>query len=405
MLAIAQLLSSKELLTAETTSSSNDKNVEVNISNEPAQNHVGNLSNPLPSQTVDKGKEIKANKTPTEIEKSSSDQHPEIFFENPDFNFGMIYKGQKVEHIYKFENRGKDILKISKVKTSCGCTAAILTNKTVLPGETGEIKATYNSGSYGGNVKKTITVTSNDPNSPKYKLSISGEIKEEISVKPKSVNFGSIYVGKEIERTIAIKPLTDSSLNIKKITSSKEFVKASIAEKNKDGYIIKATLDNNLKIGRFSGGIFLETDNQRQPKVKIPFFGEVVGDITPYPKKIYYGFVNKGKEITRKVFVKINKDDIKILNIKISPDFLSTKIIEKKSPHYLIEVKLNKEAAIGKLNGLLELDTNSEKQPVIRIPILGEIKEAAIGKLNGLPELNTKSEKQPVKRTPVFGEG
>ena len=87
---------------------------------------------------------------------NTSIQHPTIFFNNPDYNFGQIYKGQKVEHIYKFENRGKDILKIKKVKTSCGCTAAILTADTILPGETGEIKATFSSGSIMGILKKTL---------------------------------------------------------------------------------------------------------------------------------------------------------------------------------------------------------------------------------------------------------
>ena len=74
----------------------------------------------------------------------------------------------------------------------------------------------------------------------------------------------------------------------------------------------------------------------------------------------------------------MNADNIKILNTKISPDFLSIKIDEKyeqNNPHCLIEVKLNKEAAVGKLNGLLELHTNSKQQPVIKIPITGEVKK------------------------------
>jgi len=56
---------------------------------------------------------------------NTSIQHSTIFFENPDFNFGQIYKGQKVEHIYTFENRGKDTLTIKKVKSSCGCTLSL----------------------------------------------------------------------------------------------------------------------------------------------------------------------------------------------------------------------------------------------------------------------------------------
>lgn len=334
--------------------------------------------NPFLPGTEDKGKVKKSDKTPTEIEKLSSDQNPEIFFDNPDFNFGKIFKGEKVKHIYKFENRGKSILEISKVKSSCGCTAAILTDKNVPPGKTGEIKATFNSGSYRGNVKKNITVTSNDPNSPTYRLSISGEIIEEISAKPHNINFGSISINEETDKTVTITSLTEPGFNIKKITSSKPFVNASIAEQNEAGYNINVALKGNHQIGRFSGNIHMETDSPRQPKVTIPFFGEIIGDITTYPKRIYYGTVTKGKELTQKLFVKINKDDIKISNTKVSPDFLSTKVVEKyeeNNPHCLIEIKLHKEAIVGKLNGLLELKTNSKIQPIIKIPIIGEIKK------------------------------
>ena len=38
---------------------------------------------------------------------STSVKKPEIFFENPDFNFGKVYKGNKVEHVFKLENKGK----------------------------------------------------------------------------------------------------------------------------------------------------------------------------------------------------------------------------------------------------------------------------------------------------------
>ena len=220
---------------------------------------------------------------------NTSIQHPTIFFNNPDFNFGQIYKGQKVEHIYKFENRGKDILKIKKVKTSCGCTAAILTNKTIQPGETGEIKATFSSGSASGNIKKSITVSSNDPDTPKYRLTISGKIIKDLIINPENIDFGSISTSQKISKTVSIKSQTVPDFKIKKITPSKPFIDAMIVGEKNGEYIIKIALNHNPEIGRFSGGIYLETNSQIQSKVNIPFFGEIAGDISTYPKKIYFG--------------------------------------------------------------------------------------------------------------------
>ena len=309
---------------------------------------------------------------------NASAQGPTIFFENPDFNFGQIFKGQKIEHIYKFENRGNNVLNIGKVNTSCGCTAAILTSNTIPPGKTGEIRAIFSSGSFTGNVTKSISVISNDPDHPRYNLTISGEIIEDVSIKPRNIDFGSVHLGEKTDKTVTIKSQTEPDFKIKKIIPSKPFISASIAEEENGEYVIKVELENNPEIGRFSGGIHLETNSQMQEKVNIPFFGEIVGDITTYPNKIYYGFVTKGKELSQKLYVKVNKSNINISSIKTFPDYVSAKIIENletNNPHYLIEVKLHSEAAIGKINGALELYTNSKIQPVIRIPLIGEIEE------------------------------
>ena len=309
---------------------------------------------------------------------NTSIQYATIFFKNPDYNFGQIYKGQKIEHVYTFENRGKDILEIKKVKTSCGCTAAILTTDTILPGETGEIRAIFSSGSASGNIKKSITVSSNDPDTPKYRLTIFGEIIKDLIIKPEHIDFGSVCTGEKTSKTVSIKSQTEPDFKIKKITPSTPFVDAKIVGEENGEYLIKIALKHNSEIGSFSGGIYLETNSQIESKVNIPFFGEIAGDISTYPKKIYYGSVVKGKELSQKLYVKVNKSNIEILEIKTSPDYISTRIIEKKegeSPHYLIEVILHPEATIGNIGGLLELHTNSKTQPVTRISILGKIEQ------------------------------
>ena len=307
---------------------------------------------------------------------NASTQYPAIFFKDSDYDFGQIYKGQKVEHIYKFENRGEDTLKIEKVKTSCGCTVARLTVDTILPGETGEIKVAFSSGSISGNINKSITVASNDPETPKYRLTISGEIIKELIINPEHIDFGSISVGKKTSKIITIKSQTGPDFKIKKMIPSKPFIDAKIVGEKDGEYTIEIALNHNSVTGRLSGGIYLETNSQIQSNVNIPFFGEITGDVSTYPKKIYYGPVVQGKEKSQKLYVKANKSNIELLEIKTSPDYISTRIIEKREsekPHYLIEVILHSEAAIGDIGGVLELHTNSITQPVIRIPILGEM--------------------------------
>ncbi|CAN5471567.1 hypothetical protein BH10BAC5_BH10BAC5_12500 [soil metagenome] len=88
-----------------------------------------------------------------------------ISFEELQYDFGKVDQGELLEHIFKFNNTGSEILIIQSVQSSCGCTGATIGDKKeYAPGESGEIKVTFNTQGREGVNNKTISVSSNDPN-------------------------------------------------------------------------------------------------------------------------------------------------------------------------------------------------------------------------------------------------
>jgi hypothetical protein len=78
---------------------------------------------------------------------------------------------------FKFTNEGKRDLIIRSIKSTCGCTAVKEGgNLTVKPGESGTIKATFNSGSYKGKVTKAIYVYTNDPKNSEVLLMLNADV-------------------------------------------------------------------------------------------------------------------------------------------------------------------------------------------------------------------------------------
>jgi hypothetical protein len=85
---------------------------------------------------------------------------PSMNFESQQFHFGDIAKDEPVTATFEFENTGGSPLVITGAKGSCGCTVADYTNQPVLPGEKGQVTATYNAKTP-GSFTKTVTVYAN----------------------------------------------------------------------------------------------------------------------------------------------------------------------------------------------------------------------------------------------------
>lgn len=93
--------------------------------------------------------------------KLKPEEYPVIVFDSKEHDFGTIKQGDKVEHIYKFKNTGKNDLYVLEVHPSCGCTAPEWTKTAVKSGQSGEIKIIFNSANKMGEQNKTVSLLVN----------------------------------------------------------------------------------------------------------------------------------------------------------------------------------------------------------------------------------------------------
>lgn len=101
---------------------------------------------------------------------------PQIEFSKSDHDFGDIRKNVNATFKFIFTNTGNDVLVISDVKTSCGCTVPSWPKEPVLPGGKGAITIVYEADETGA-FSKNIKVISNATNSM-IELRISGNVIE-----------------------------------------------------------------------------------------------------------------------------------------------------------------------------------------------------------------------------------
>lgn len=108
---------------------------------------------------------------------------PRITFEEKVFDFGDIYQGDQVKHLFTFENSGDAPLIITNVQTTCGCTATDWPRDPIPPGNSGSLTVKFNSTGKMGRQNKIVTIVSNA-------VTPLNQVKITTNVLPKKANSG-----------------------------------------------------------------------------------------------------------------------------------------------------------------------------------------------------------------------
>lgn len=200
---------------------------------------------------------------------------PQVAAPESSFVFGNLYQGEKATHIFTFSNSGDAPLIVEKVRSSCGCTAAMASKKTLQPGESGEVKATFDSTRFRGPIAKKVYLYTNDPKQKSFEFKLTATVKEVIVRKPHRISAGPIPPGKLRSDTIELTNQWNAPLTINTIESGLEQLKVTLdpmtlapGEKGQ----LKLDITPGKEKRRINSYVILNTDNMLLPEIRIPVF-------------------------------------------------------------------------------------------------------------------------------------
>ena len=141
---------------------------------------------------------------------------PELKFNGDTWDFGKIKQGDIVKHNFVYSNNGDLDLVLKDVRTSCGCTAANVTDKKTSPGKKGKIKVVFDSKGFSEKVNVYINIESNDPVQPLKQLLISADVEgppqPRIELDHYTHDIGVILEKEDLQGNIKIKNTGETEL-------------------------------------------------------------------------------------------------------------------------------------------------------------------------------------------------
>jgi hypothetical protein len=298
---------------------------------------------------------------------------PKIACAKPQFDFGEAGQNEDIIHDYEIENVGKADLEIISTHGSCGCTAVAPDKKLLKPGEKGMVNVNLKTLANQGTISKTITVTTNDPVTPSYVLTISGKVTQPFRPAVTELNFGTLKKTAKVEpKTFEV--LTNSSQSIVEIKTDNPQVTATYellpVEQKKQGYLITVKIDGTLPVGQLRSIVSIGTTVASQKTIAIPVLATVEGEVNVKPRTFNWGKVKRGDAGTKIVEIEKKGDaDLKLESVQVKPEGAFTATVEEVKPgqSYRIVLGIAKDAKDGYSRGTVNVKTNCPGETDLQI--------------------------------------
>jgi len=306
--------------------------------------------------------------------KEISTDGPRIKCEERTHDFGTIPQHSKFEHVFKFRNVGNEMLKITRVQASCGCTAALLSEKEIEAGESGEVKVTFKSQDFKGKVRKHITLYTNDPVNKNVRLNIAAEVVADMVCTPTHLNFGRIGSDNFPVLTVKLFSPSGKHFSIKSVTPSLEFIKTQIVEPEKNDpdaeRIVTVTIDGTPPPGAFRGSIEIETDLDKNASMPVSVSGFVRARTEVIPPKLFFGVVAEGETPRRQVTIRATSwEGLKVEKVQ-APDGLAVTTEEvTQGKEWRVSVQLNGPFHTRMVKDKIKVFLNDEKMKEIEVKV------------------------------------
>ena len=232
---------------------------------------------------------------------------PRICFEKTVCDLGDVGQGTKNTCEFKFTNTSQALLKIGKIKRTCGCTVFELDRKEYAPGQKGTIRVSYIAGKATALRQEHIYVPSNDKDNPKVKLTIKARVvqlieatpqKLELSLRKKNAGIPDIRLASKDGKPFSIKAFKSTNNGV--VTDFDPNVSAP-----------EFALHPKVDIGKLKAGlrgyIDIQLTHPQCRSVRIPY--EILAEFKAIPGSIIVINAKPNEVVTREITVVSNYDE------------------------------------------------------------------------------------------------
>ncbi len=220
---------------------------------------------------------------------------PRIVVSDPVYDFGTVRQGTTVQHEFTLSNSGAANLKIERMHTSCGCTAAVIESDTIAPGKSTQVRVTFDTSGFQGAKMKSVRLYSNDAKQPSVVLTVQGTVQPDVEISVARVHFGDIRHGQTPSLKFTVSARSELGIKVEDAVSRSPHIELASEDFSADGRAgkrITIRLKDSIPVGLFRDRIVVRTSSGNNPVMNIPVIARVQGDLRLDPTIVSFGLID-----------------------------------------------------------------------------------------------------------------
>ena len=309
---------------------------------------------------------------------------PKAVITPAEIDLGVILENNLIERYIEIENAGDGVLVLEDIKTSCGCTAAAVEGVVELTaGQSQKVAITFNSKNMDGDVKKQVSVTTNDEERPTQTIMLKANVHRPIRWEPKYLGLNKVgaqdgwsgVASLQADPALGLEVTNAFILGGRSRKAPTKLFDLGTAtestEADRDVHQWNVTLKDGVKPQKINETLVVVT-NQPAPNDTLRYFirGEVAGRIDFSPNFAVLRMVDSGKETTRDITFRAREGEFKILSATVAESPVKVEVISGETGRDAT-VRLSYTGEEPGTNGMKRLivKTDDPHQAEIEIPV------------------------------------
>jgi len=256
----------------------------------------------------------------------------------------------------------------------------VLTRADIPPGGEGEVEVTFNTGRRQGKQSKSVTITTNDPETPKARVRITAFIEVDFGFESRMLNFGDVDLTERVTKTAFFRIKEPNQMQISELKSSSPYIEVTKVSQEPDTsggdrVELAVTLLPELDPGSFRESITVRSTKNGVAPAKLNVYGKVRGDINVMPERLRFDVKPiKGEQTSPHQVIQIINmspdNELEILSAEDPDGRLKLEIKTLQSgQRYQVVADIDQEA-LGTgtyFRGEVIIETNNSKQETIKV--------------------------------------